>query len=291
MNCKICGGASTPIGSKMGRYRQQEFFFERCEACGFSFVANPWVDYAEIYNEAYYRGQGADPLVDYLFELEHPERTIRIHEWRGILEVVRHLTKVSAQTKWLDFGCGNGGLVRHVKKEVGCDVVGFEEGWAAEQARTKGIPVMRETDLASHDGTCDIVTAIEVIEHVEDPIAVLKRIRKLLKPGGVLFLTTGNAKPQRGKILEWGYTTPEIHMSFFEPETLAMAMEKAGFAPEYRGFVAGFDSILRYKILKNLKMRELNVWESFLPWSLVTRLVDKTHQVTAHPVGIARERS
>lgn len=208
MTCKICGAEAVPIGSKMGTHHKQLFCFERCESCGFTFVANPWTDYAQIYNEAYYRGQGPDPWIDYVFELEHPESTIRIHEWQGILEVVQQLTAVSRQTKWLDFGCGNGGLVRHVKKSVGCDIVGFEEGWAADQARAKGIPVMREADLTAHDGTCDVVTAIEVIEHVDDPVGVLQRIRKLLKPGGVLFLTTGNAKPRRGKILDWGMPFP-----------------------------------------------------------------------------------
>lgn len=291
MTCKICGAEAVPIGSKMGTHHKQLFCFERCESCGFTFVANPWTDYAQIYNEAYYRGQGPDPWIDYVFELEHPESTIRIHEWQGILEVVQQLTKVSPQTKWLDFGCGNGGLVRHVKKSVACDIVGFEEGWAADQARAKGIPVMREPDLASHDGTCDVVTAIEVIEHVDDPVGVLKRIRKLLKPGGVLFLTTGNAKPQRGKILDWGYAVPEIHISFFEPETLSKAMQKAGFLHQNRGFLRGFDAILRYKILKNLKKREAGGWESLIPWGPVTRLVDRTHQVTAHPIGLAPDNS
>jgi hypothetical protein len=34
----------------------------------YAFVANPLTDYTQIYNEAYYRGEGADPLLDYVFE-------------------------------------------------------------------------------------------------------------------------------------------------------------------------------------------------------------------------------
>jgi SAM-dependent methyltransferase len=176
-----------------------------------------------------------------------------------------------------------------VRKEIGCDIIGFEEGWAADQARSFGIPVIRESELAEHYGTCDVVTAIEVIEHVEEPVEVLQRIRRLLKPGGVLFLTTGNAQPQRGKVVDWAYAIPEIHISFFEPGTLAKAMQKAGFSPQNRGFVPGFESILRYKILKNLKKRGAGGWESILPWSLLTRLANYSHQVTAHPVGLAIE--
>jgi len=287
MNCKICGHPATPAGSKMGKHRKQLFEFKECKNCRFTFIANPCTDYAEIYNEAYYRGQGPDPLIDYVFELDHPEKSVRIHEWRGILQVVQTLANVTSETKWLDFGCGNGGLVRHVKKEIGCPVIGFEEGWAADQARSAGIPVLRECELAEHDGTCSVVTAIEVIEHVEEPVEVLKRIRKLLKPGGLLFLTTGNAQPQRGKVVDWAYAVPEIHISYFEPETLAAAMQVAGFSPRNCGFVQGFESIIRYKILKNLGKRDAGGWERLLPWPLLSRLADRAHKVSAHPAGFA----
>lgn len=285
MNCKICAAPSVAIGSKLGRYRNQVFNFEHCSNCGFTFISNPWSDYAQIYNKAYYCGDGPDPLIDYVFELEHPDRTVRIHEWRGILKVVQQLTTVAPQTKWIDFGCGNGGLVRHVKKVTGCQIAGFEEGWVADQARGFGIPILSSDQLTENDGTCDVVTAIEVIEHVENPVEVLTRIRRLLKPGGVLFLTTGNAEPRRGKLLDWSYVVPEIHISFFEPHTMAIAMQKAGFVPQFRGFIPGFDAILRYKILKNLKKKEAGGWESFLPWGVLARLVDHTHRVTAHPIG------
>jgi hypothetical protein len=68
-------------------------------------------------------------------------------------------------------------------------------------------------------------------------------------------------------------------------------MQKAGFVPQNRGFLRGFDAILRYKILKNLKKREAGGWESLIPWGPVTRLVDRTHQVTAHPIGLAPDNS
>jgi ubiquinone/menaquinone biosynthesis C-methylase UbiE len=141
--------------------------------------------------------------------------------------------------------------------------------------------------LSKWDGACDVVTAIEVIEHIEWPVEALTRMRRLLKPGGVLFLTTGNARPQRQRILDWRYATPEMHISFFEPQTLATAMKLAGFVPEFRGFMPGFAEIIRYKILKNLGRREVAVTERLLPWSLLSRAADWFHRVTAHPIGWA----
>ena len=47
----------------------------RCTRCGYVFITNPWVEFAKIYDERYYAGRGPDPLLDYSYELEHPDRT------------------------------------------------------------------------------------------------------------------------------------------------------------------------------------------------------------------------
>ena len=73
MICKICGGATQDIGSKHGRFSGRTFHLRQCPNCYYSFVSDPWTDFAAIYSEDYYSGRGADPQVDYLFELEHPE--------------------------------------------------------------------------------------------------------------------------------------------------------------------------------------------------------------------------
>jgi SAM-dependent methyltransferase len=283
--CKICGARSYHFASKKEPRNPETFHFLRCSHCQFVFVSNPLTDYAKIYNEDYYRGKGADPLIDYVHELEKFDATVRNYEWGGILQVVQSLMKVQHSTNWLDFGCGNGGLVKYVHQRVHCRITGFEEGWAAGFARGHGIKVLEAHELDGLHGKCDIVTSIEVMEHVEDPVAVLRRIHKLLRPGGLLFLTTGNAERHRMKFLRWGYVVPEIHISFYEPRTMALAMEKAGFRPEFRGFLPGFTGIIRYKVLKNLQLNETAGWERVLPWELLSRVVDKVWEVSAHPVG------
>jgi hypothetical protein len=75
---------------KSGSFTHDSFRFFRCLNCNFVSVVNPIIDYNKIYNHAYYEGRGADPLVDYAFELDHPGRTVRIFEWRGVLDAVRH---------------------------------------------------------------------------------------------------------------------------------------------------------------------------------------------------------
>jgi SAM-dependent methyltransferase len=240
-----------------------------------------------VYSDDYYAGRGPDPLVDYKFELDFPEGTIRLYEWRGITTAIKSLTHVEASTSWLDFGCGNGGLVRYCRNQHICEAVGFEEGAIRDEAAYHGIPILHRGDLKNRSGAFDVVTAIEVLEHIEDPLPTLRQIRSLLKPGGLLFLTTGNAQPHRAKLLDWPYVIPEIHVSFYEPETLRQALLRTGFWPEFRGYLPGFTDVIRFKILKNLRVRRLAAWQDLLPWPVIARLADARYHITSLPIAWA----
>lgn len=285
--CSVCGHAAEHVASVSGRYSGGEFELRRCPDCGFAFIADPWLDFAAIYDDRYYAGRGADPLVDYWFELEHPERTLRWYEWVGISRVVEHLLGGLDGRRWLDFGCGNGGLVRHVRARTGCDALGFEEGAIAAAATERGIPIVAAADLDALAGSFDVVTAIEVLEHTLDPVAELARMRALLRPGGLLFATTGNARPHARHLERWSYVVPEIHISFFEPRTLERALVAAGFRAEHAALGPGFDSILKFKVLKNARVRRRSPLSDALPARLVGSLADRYARLREHPVGWA----
>lgn len=284
-SCPICSQKALYVGKRSGNLDSREFRYFHCASCRFSFVGDPRQDYAEIYSEAYYKGHGADRLVDYVYELENPDRTVRNYEWQGVLTIFKELCPQGG--KWLDFGCGAGGLVRFARTH-GMDAVGFEEGWGANAARGVGIPVLRANELEEYVGHFDFVTAIEVFEHIADPISAFQQIRKLLKPGGKLFLTTGNARPWRERLLDWSYTSvPEVHISFYEPETLSYAMNAAGLKSQPGEFFHGFSDIIKFKVLKTLKFKNKSLAADLLPWSLLTKIVDAKYQTSAQPYGVA----
>jgi 2-polyprenyl-3-methyl-5-hydroxy-6-metoxy-1,4-benzoquinol methylase len=284
-DCRVCGSNTEVVGRVRGRLSLDFYSIARCRTCNFAFIENPRTDYDVLYSEDYYKGKGADPYVDYLTELESPEITVRFYEWRGIISVVNRLTGTLRGLRWLDYGCGNGGLVR-AGRAVGIDIHGFENGWIADRARSKGIPVFRPEELDRLVGQFDIVSAIEVLEHAIDPVALLKQINTLLKRGGLFFATTGNARPFRSNLTDWLYTSvPEVHVSFFEPNTLAEALHRAGFRVDWPGYVSGFSDIIRFKVLKNLGVRSRSSLEMAVPWAVASRIVDKRYGVSEHPIG------
>jgi SAM-dependent methyltransferase len=285
--CKICGSPTTSAGIVNGAFSGRDFALRRCDACGFAFVADPWLEFAAIYDDAYYRGEGADPLVDYETELELPELALRRYEWRGIHDRVRTLITLDPGARWLDYGCGAGGLVRYLRATGGYDAVGYEQGWSVPRLREQGIPFVEDADIPGRAGSFDVVTAIEVLEHVTDPLAELRRMRALLRPGGLLFLTTGNAEPYNAKLSSWRYVVPEIHIAFFEPRTLVRAMRETGLSPETPGFGPGWPDIFRFKLLKNLRRRTVSRLDGLVPWHLVARALDRRYRLSAHPVGRA----
>jgi hypothetical protein len=111
----------------------------------------------------------------------------------------------------------------------------------------------------------------------------------LLKPGGIFFYTTGNAQPFRDRLPTWRYVIPEIHVSFYEPATLAQALTLAGFQPFITTELAGWHDIIRYKILKGLGVHQRSRFERWLPWKLLTWLADRRLRITAHPAARAVE--
>jgi SAM-dependent methyltransferase len=284
--CRICNSEPFFVGHVFGAYRERNFALHRCVECGYAFIADPWLEFEQIYDERYYAGAGADPLVDYFFELEHPELTVRQYEWHGVARILKRLLGGRKPLHSLDYGCGNGGLVRYLRDHMGVAAVGFEEGHIADRARARGIPIIERGELAERCGQFDAVTAIEVLEHTLDPLAELRAIRSLLRPGGLLFLTTGNAQPFAERLHRWRYVVPEIHISFFEPRTLATALRRTGFIPDELAPSSGFDEILKFKVLKNMHVRRRTPFTDLLP-ARMARTADRRVRLSAHPIGWA----
>jgi SAM-dependent methyltransferase len=282
--CGVCDSPTIAAGEKLGRLHVRLYHLRRCLTCGFAFVSDPDEE-TDVYDEAYYRGQGADPMLDYVFELERPDETVRQFEWTGVERIVRSLRPLTAQTRWLDYGSGNGGLVRWVRERTPAQSFGFDEGWIANVARAHGIPILTDPEIEGA-GPYDVITALEVLEHVADPKAFVERIARLLGPGGLFLFTTGNATRHAATLPRWGYVVPEIHISFFEPRTMERLLTGAGLLARPLPWSRGFADIVTFKILKNAGFRTRSPLLGALPWGILARAADALNGVSAFPAGI-----
>jgi SAM-dependent methyltransferase len=281
--CPICGSDTAEQATIHSDFSRIDFSFRRCDVCGLVFVANPRTDFASLYDAAYYRGDGADSFVNYLEEMGNPQ-TIRVYEWRGIVRAVQSLCDGKA-VRWLDFGCGLGGLVHYARARGFPNIYGYDQGWGADWARRHRIPLLDDDQLREQAGSFDVVTAIEVIEHIPGPLGPLAQIASLLRPGGLFFLTTGNAAPHRESFTSWKYVHPDIHVTYFEPRTLSAAYRRGGLDPLAAGFLPGHEDIIRYKVLRTLGARSRNRLERRVPWRVLSRVIDRRYKLSEQPLA------
>lgn len=148
-------------------------------------------------------------------------------------KVFESLKKYRRTNRVLDIGCGAGSVLEAAKR-AGWDGEGLEISVpAVEYVRSLGFKVF-QGDLASApypDDYFDVVIASELLEHVTDPLSLLKQVARILRPGGVLWATTPNGRGVSSRMLGVSWTTvcPPEHLQLFSINGLRQLIEKAGF--------------------------------------------------------------
>lgn len=175
-----------------------------------------------------------------------PVRLGLIREWLGDhLVLSESAVAPFAGLKLLDIGCG-GGLISEPLARLGAGVTGIDAdpstiGTARLHAAQTGLEVdyrvcLAEDLAAEMPGAFDAVIASEVIEHVADPALFASSLGKLVRPGGVVFVTTLNRTMKSllfGKfaaeyVLRWVPAGTHDWRQFLKPEELGRLLTEAG---------------------------------------------------------------
>jgi 2-polyprenyl-3-methyl-5-hydroxy-6-metoxy-1,4-benzoquinol methylase len=138
--------------------------------------------------------------------------------------VLDSLGKKCQGRKLLDVGCGQGQFV-HTAIKQGWDASGIDLSQSAIAiCKTVGVPCEIEDFFSANlkPNSYDLLTLFEVIEHVPNPGKFIDRTYDLLKPGGILYLTTPNfdSADRLAQGREWPAIDLE-HIILFNPEGLA----------------------------------------------------------------------
>lgn len=136
----------------------------------------------------------------------------------------------------LDVGCATGDFLLEAR-DAGWRAAGVEWSLAAAGvAERRGLEVHASSFLetAFGEASFDVVTMWDYIEHVPDPARHLERARRLLRPGGLLVLSTGDTASFFARLCgrRWHLMIPPKHLYFFDRTNVRLLLERADFAVE-----------------------------------------------------------
>jgi SAM-dependent methyltransferase len=143
-----------------------------------------------------------------------------------------HLPSPGKPARLLDVGCGSGVLLARMQS-FGWQAEGVElDPDGVNAARARGVLVRQGTleQQAFPENHFDAVHSAHVIEHVYDPVSLLRECHRILKPGGTLVILTPNVESWGHKQFgsAWLNLDPPRHLVLFSAATLRRAAEQAG---------------------------------------------------------------
>jgi SAM-dependent methyltransferase len=216
----ICGCTSTSIEQF---FSSGETDFYLCNNCGlvFRYPMPSLVELDCIYAKLYQEN---------MIELKQTNQESNDFAIRQYANYIKK-NYLSRESRLLDYGCGSGLLVSYLNSD-GYNATGIER---SEHARNyallhRELNILRSMDEIA-DGSVDLITMIEVIEHLPDPFKEMEHIYEKLSSNGALFITTPNlnglrARMERGN---WREATKKFHVVLFNLSSLQKLLKKSGF--------------------------------------------------------------
>jgi SAM-dependent methyltransferase len=222
--CPICGGEASRVGSSPTIHPRSTAVFAllSCRGCG-----HWWHDplpTQEFLNRCYrdgslsVLGEGWEQgVVDRRAEAPPDD----YHHW--VIEEERRRTPL----RYLELGLGDGRLFAAFER-LGCSCVGVEPGaWGRGRKN-----VVEDLSQVPAGESFDVAAALDVLEHVFQPAAVLGALASRLKPGGRLHASFPNSRSLGALVFgaRWHMVRPLGHLHYFSRESLTRLLTDSGFA-------------------------------------------------------------
>lgn len=217
MHCYLCNGESFKVRDGEVRDNPALEILE-CVACGLVMLSSFEHIHSSFYQDSGMHGAEPTPMTEWLGETAHDDQR-RFDMLKPLL----------ANKRVLDFGCGAGGFLSRARS-FSKSVLGVElearvrEHWRGEIEIT--------ADLNSVQGSWDVVTSFHVLEHLTDPVRMLKKLAALLSEKGHMVIEVPSADDALLSLYECDefkkFTYWSQHLFLFNPQTLQRVAEMAG---------------------------------------------------------------
>ncbi len=271
MECNLCRCDTHRVKYHVERV-EPAFFVLQCGSCGLLFRWPQPINVKDLYNKGYYEGTNKYSYID-----EREDKFLRDIENKRRIKNLKTFFPKGKELSLLDIGCSFGALVEAAKKQYidayGIDISDYVRLQATNNRLLQG-------DVCEGiSGRYDMITMVEVLEHLQDPSKALMNCYKALVNDGILLIQTTNmdsiVRKFEGK--KSRYFLPG-HLYYFSLKTLTQLLEKHNFKIEkvYYGHETGLIPALIRKSITNLGRLKLPDWLVFL-YTFVAHLCSKIH--------------
>ena len=220
-----CGNESMKV---LATRRSKRFSVVTCEACDTCYNFPRPVPDKEAASRCYCESKSFPERYSPQAEVwahEYVEHMSRLLSRRGL--------RLTAYRKVLDVGCGGGQLVA-ILCNMGMAAEGIDLDSKciayAKRLHPQGtFHIGRIEDLDR--GPYDLITGMNLLEHVPDPKPFTETVSKMLVPGGIFIGVVPNISSVSFAVLgaHWGLLSPSEHVTLFAPPTLSVCLRAAGF--------------------------------------------------------------
>jgi 2-polyprenyl-3-methyl-5-hydroxy-6-metoxy-1,4-benzoquinol methylase len=212
--CPICEGRNLDL-----RWKIKGYSIVQCQGCSLVFVREILTNeqlaahYASG-GDVVYADDNRDCL-DYYY-----------HELRKQIEA-----RVPAKGRIFDVGCSGGWFLEAMQGWdcYGCEIAP-QDAVVAQQRFGERVFTGTLEDYPSPDNWFDVITMQDVFDHCPEPLTVLGKCRRMLKPGGLLVIKVHNISCLYAKMTGAGFYAllPPSHLFYYDRRTLGRVTERAG---------------------------------------------------------------